>query len=205
MRAVHDDDERIRFLKLRLEALFINSCQVLYTSKSAFPLVTMTCIGIEALASTFEVDRLDQPVAGETAEEKDQRKKRNKKRQQTAFVQVCNKLDGHLSRQLTKKFRKALAVMWPNNSEISEINTPASLIHRYLRNEMVHGFQAKGVYLSYEDTDKFIVDEKGYMVINPGWFWVAYEKVFKRYFDELATEGSMVRKNCLLRINDMLS
>ncbi|MCB9169982.1 MAG: hypothetical protein H6594_06475 [Flavobacteriales bacterium] len=205
VRAITNDSERIRLLKLRLEALFINSCEVLYTTKSAFPLVTMTCIGIEALASIFESDKLKKAIAEETTEEKEERKKKKKKGQRASFIAVCCRFDQRLAQKFSKKFRTKLEQMWPDNKDIHEIDCLAGLIYRYLRNELVHGFQAKGVYLDYNDTDTFFVNEESaYMVINPGWFWLTYKKVFNKYFDELVTEGSKARNNCTQRISDML-
>ena len=53
VRKVKDDNELINLLRLRLKVFFVDQVQPLQNSRSAFPLTTMTCVGIETLGEIF--------------------------------------------------------------------------------------------------------------------------------------------------------
>ena len=59
VRNVTDDNELINLLRLRLKVFFIDQVQPLQESRSAFPLTTMTCVGIETLGEIFVKEKKD--------------------------------------------------------------------------------------------------------------------------------------------------
>lgn len=72
---------------------------------------------------------------------------------------------------------------------------------------MVHGYQAKGMFLSYEDLSSIeIKDESGFMTVNPDWFWNNFKLYFEEVFEDIkkAQENNTMRKNCLKYIRGLL-
>jgi hypothetical protein len=59
VRSVTDNNELINLLRLRLKVFFIDQVQSLQNSKAAFPLTTMTCVGIETLGEIFVKENKD--------------------------------------------------------------------------------------------------------------------------------------------------
>lgn len=59
VRNVTDENELINLLRLRLMVFFINQIQALQNARSAFPLTTMTCIGIETMGEIFIKEKKD--------------------------------------------------------------------------------------------------------------------------------------------------
>ena len=158
--------ELAKLLKLRIERTFNSATNPLKEAKSAFPLTLMSCIGLSLLGEIFHSD--------------------NSNEASKPFKCICNQLHQEFSRKLTKTFQHKLSLMWPTNKEISNIDTLSNLLYKYLRNDLVHSFIAKGVYLSYEDTAKFKrveTDNEAYLVVNPDWLWSRYNELFNEYFD----------------------
>ena len=72
---------------------------------------------------------------------------------------------------------------------------------------MMHGYQGRGVFLSYEDTVNLKIDEENaFLIINPDWFWDSFKDFFNRQFIEIesAQENSTERQNCLKYIREYL-
>jgi hypothetical protein len=185
VRMIKDDNRLINLLKLRLEAYYFSQVDPLVEPKSAFPLLVMTCIGMETLGQIF---------TAENAENGD------------AFVSISKKMHQFFGRNPREEFEKNFLINWPQK-DWDKIDCYGRLLYKYLRNTMVHGYQGKAVFLSYEDTEDYIIkDEYGYLVINPAWFWGKLKSTSDRLFKE-ATKGqtnSPVRKNCLAYINKLL-
>jgi hypothetical protein len=184
MRAITDDDVRVRMLRKRLETLFNAQVEPLFEKRSGFPLVVMTCIGIETLGLAFHS---------------------NEENQGGPFIKACGGLHQKFNRKFSADFEAGLRSLWGENKEMNKITTLSELFYKYLRNEMVHGYQARGVYLSYEDTTSLDVKEKeGYVVLNPGWFWTSYKDLFNKYFYEQVGRRPLLRTNCLKYIDGLL-
>ena len=153
-------------LKVRLERTLINPIDKISDNKDiAHVLVGLTCIGIETLGQVFYPN-------GEKSK---------------PFVTVCSKLHQVFSRSLSKKFKKDLSKMWSKNDNIDSVKTFSYLMYRYLRNEIQHGFVAKGVYLSndIENVEVFNREGVAYLRVNPKWFWLRFKDVFNSLFDEV--------------------
>jgi hypothetical protein len=185
VRRISDENQLISLLKLRLDAYYFSQIEPLIEAKSAFPLLVMTCIGMETLGKIFT----DEP-----SENGD------------SFVVIAKKMDQIFGRNPGKTFRESFQANWPTK-DWAKIDCFGRLLFKYLRNTMVHGYQGKAVFLSYEDTESYLIfNESGYMVINPKWLWVKLTTASEQLFDE-AIKGqanSPIRKNCLAYIRQLL-
>lgn len=186
VRNIKDETELINLLRLRLNVFFINQVQPLQSSKSAFPLTTMTCIGIETLGKIFIPKNTD-----DTSHQ---------------FVQIIRKVHQTFGRKPNKKYEKKLIEIW-SQKDLSNIDCYGRIIYRFFRNSMIHGYQGKGVYLSYEDTNNIEIDDNNaFLKINPDWFWNSFKHFYNRKFIEIENSqvNCMERQNCLKYITEYL-
>jgi hypothetical protein len=168
VRNTTDPSEQIRLLKRRLDSFFIDQINAL-DQRSPFPLAIMCCIAIETLGAVF-IDKKEDS-------------------QSYQFIRMLGKIDSGLSTKLPKKFLIDFKARW-NISDISHINTRAELIYTFLRNTLIHGYYARGVYLN--DAVGFKYEERaGFFALNPHWLWgkikTQHEILFK---DALKTENA---------------
>jgi len=183
VRKITDENKLIRLLQLRLDTFLFKQTEPITTS---FPLICMSCVAIETLGQIFYKD--------------------NKDDTSFRFTSVVGKFSQNFTRKFDADFKKRLGDLWVENKEISKINTLASLIYTYLRNTMIHGFQGRGVYLSFEDTTCFIKTD-GYLVLNPNWFWGKTKNAYHDLFST-ALKGQKTtqeRINCLTYIRKMIA
>jgi len=179
VRSVKDDNELINLLRLRLKVFFIAQVQPLQNSKSAFPLTTMTCIGIETLGEIFV--------------------KENQDDKSFQFVEIIKKIHQKFGHKPNKKYEKKLQTIW-SEKDLKNINSFGKLTYRFFRNTMIYGYQAKGVFLSYEDTKEIEIDnEFAYIKINPDWFWNSFKDYYGKQFVRIgqAQSNSTERQNYL--------
>lgn len=88
VRSINDDTELIKLLYSRLKGFFVEQVQPLQDHRSAFPLMTMTCVGIETLGQIF------------ISEDKDDKS--------CQFVEILKKIHQVFGRKPQKKvFREA--------------------------------------------------------------------------------------------------
>lgn len=186
VRSITDDTELINLLYLRLKGFFVEQVQPLQDHRSAFPLMTMTCVGIETLGQIF------------ITEDKDDKS--------WQFVEVLKKIHQVFGRKPNKKYFERLKEIW-EEKELAKLDSLGKIVYRFFRNTMVHGYQAKGMFLSYEDTSSIeIKDESAFMTVNPDWFWNNFKLYFEAVFEDTkkAQENNTMRKNCLKYIRGLL-
>ncbi|MCK6692236.1 MAG: hypothetical protein L6Q97_09055 [Thermoanaerobaculia bacterium] len=186
VRSIQDETELIRLLKLRLEGFFVRQVQPLQDAGSAFPLTVMTCIGIETLGEIFVPEK-----DGDSSYQ---------------FVETVSKMHQVFGRKPESAFLERFAEIW-SEKDSSNINSYGKLLYRFFRNTMIHGYQGKSAFLSYEDTDKIeIKSESGFMVINPDWLWNTYKAFFEKRFSEVlkAPNDHPKRLHCLKYIRGFL-
>jgi hypothetical protein len=186
VRKVDDENELINLLRLRLNVFFINQVNPLQTANSAFPLTTMTCVGIETLGKIFITKKSD-----DTSHR---------------FVQIIKKINQIYGRKPNKKYEKKLKTIW-DEDDLKNLDCYGKIIYRFFRNSMMHGYQGRGVFLSYEDTVNLKIDDKNaFLIMNPNWFWESFKDFFNRKFIEIesAQENSTERQNCLKYIREYL-
>jgi len=186
VRKIKDDNELIDLLRLRLKVFFIDQVQPLQNSRSAFPLTTMTCIGIETLGKIFVPEQKD-----DTSYQ---------------FVEIIKKNHQVFGRKPNKKYHQKLIEIW-SEKDLTNIDSFGKIIYRFFRNTMIHGYQAKGVFLSYEDTNSIKIDESfAFVTINPDWFWNSFKDFYEKRFAEIlnAQDNNNERKNCLKYIKEFL-
>lgn len=172
-------------LKIRLERTLIKPVDGIVDNHNiAHVLVGLTCIGIETLGHIFHPE-------GEKSK---------------PFVAVCSKLHQVFSRNLSKGFKKDLSEMWAKNDNIDSIKTLSYLMYRYLRNEIQHGFVAKGVYLSNDIKDLEVFNKNGiaYLKVNPKWFWLKFKDVFHELFNEVEKKD-IYKSNIVKYMNSIVS
>jgi hypothetical protein len=186
VRSVKDENELIELLKLRLKTFFIDQVEPLLSSRCAFPLTTMACIGIETMGSVFISEKKDDASF--------------------QFVETIKKIDQFFGRKPNKKYHAKLQTIWPGK-DLKNIDNFGKLIYRFFRNTMIHGYQAKGMFLSWETTHKIEIDETfAFITLNPKWFWEIFKDFFDRKFEEIliAEKNNTERQNCLNYIRDYL-
>lgn len=186
MRKVTDDNELINLLRLRLRVFFIDQVQALQNSKAAFPLTTMTCVGIETLGEIFI--------------------KKNKDDTSFQFVEIIKEVHQIFGRKPNKKYLKKLQEIWSEN-DLKKIDNFGKLAYRFFRNTMIHGYQGKGVFLSYEDTNNIEMDDEfAFIKINPDWFWNSFKDYYQKQFIliEKAQANNTERQNCINYIKNFL-
>ena len=185
-RSITDDTELINLLYLRLKGFFVEQVQPLQDHRSAFPLMTMTCVGIETLGQIF------------ITEDKDDKS--------CQFVEVLKRIHQVFGRKPNRKYFERLKEIW-EEKELAKLDSLGKIVYRFFRNTMVHGYQAKGMFLSYEDTSSIeIMDESAFMTVNPDWFWNNFKLYFEEVFKDTkkAQENNTMRKNCLKYIRYLL-
>jgi hypothetical protein len=166
IRQLEDDDQKLFFLKKRLEGFLIQQIDPVSERSqffSPFPLTVLTCVAAETLG------RVISPIAKWQGETPDEISK-------LASVEIYKKLDKELHYALNQNFKTAMKAIWPNNN-VQKIKSYAELFHSYLRTSFMHGYRAKNVYLN-ADLEEGWVAENGYLKINPYWFWREYKRVF---------------------------
>jgi hypothetical protein len=185
VRKITDDTELIKLLKSRLET-YLNKQVEPLTIDSAFPLTVMTCVAVETLGQIFfKEDSSDTSFQ---------------------FVSVTKKINQVFGRKLSQKYQTKLTETWANK-DLKNIDCYGKVLYRFFRNTMIHGYQGKGVFLSYEDTNTIKIDEEtSFIVINPNWFWNSYKVAFEKLFDETikGQSNNSLRVNCLKYIKDNL-
>jgi len=186
VRGISDENELIRLLQLRLQVFFIRQVQPLQESRSAFPLSVMTCIGIETLGEIF--------VAEDDSDASYQ------------FVEISKKIDQIFGRKPSVKFKKRLREIW-GEDRTKKMDCFGKIIYRFFRNTMVHGYQGKGMFLSYEDTTDIEIDEEfAFVKINPDWFWNRFKDFYEKRFEMIlkSQNNNPERQNCLKYIKGVL-
>ena len=186
IRQITDDNELITLLRLRLRVFFIDQVQILQNSPSAFPLATMTCVGIETLGEIFINE--------------------NKDDASFQFVETLKNVHQMFGRKPNKKFDKKLQTIWAEK-DLKNVDSFGKIVYRFFRNTMIHGYQAKGMFLSYEDTNNIEIDEEfAFLKINPDWFWNNFKTYFENQFVSVGKtqENNPERQNCLRYIKTFL-
>ena len=90
---------------------------------------------------------------------------------------------------------------------MKKLDNFGKILYRFFRNTMIHGYQAKGVFLSYEDTNNIQIDEElAFLQINPDWFWNSFKDFFAKQFvlAGQSQKNNPDRQNCLKYINNFL-
>lgn len=149
VRANIDPVVRLTYLQKRLDSFFINQIDQL-ENRSPFVKAVMCCIAMETLGSIFF-------------------KKEKGDGQAALFTKVAAKIDQKLSRPLDRTFKENYSKQWPEKTKL-EANTRAGILYSYLRNTMMHGYYAQGVYLTDQDGTTW-AQFQGYLTLNPHWLW----------------------------------
>lgn len=62
--------------------------------------------------------------------------------------------------------------------------------------EIIHGYQGKGVFLSYEDTNDIEIDEEfAFLKINPDWFWNSFKNYYEKKNWKLLMRSKIILKD----------
>ena len=186
VRSVNNENDLIELLRLRLKVFFIDQVQSLQNDRAAFSLTTMTCIGIETLGQILI-------------------KKKNGDKS-FRFVEILRKTNQEFGRKPNKKYAEKLKEIW-SEKDLNKIDCFGKLVYKFFRNTMIHGYQGKGVFLSYEDTKDIEIDEEfAFIKINPDWFWDCFKLYYERQFNYIrqAQANNPERQNCLNYIKTFL-
>jgi hypothetical protein len=149
-------------------------------------LASLTCIGIETLGEIFVTSDKDDISL--------------------QFITILKQLNQIFGRKPNQKYQAQLEAIW-TAKDLNNISSYGKIVYRFFRNTMIHGFQGKGMFLSYEGTKNITIDDaSAFIVINPDWFWEIFKAFFYKQFDlaKKAQANSNERKNCLNYINTFL-
>lgn len=172
VRLVTDLDEKLKYLKLRLEGFLTSQIDNASKTYCPFPLTVMTCIAVETLGRVIE------PIAKYETDPK-----KNKEIPKIVSTKIYGMLDKKLTRQLTKEFKEKMHEIWPTDN-VKNISCYSELFHSYLRTTFIHGYRGKNVFLDDSLQEGWSVDD-GYLVLNPHWFWASYKRVFNECFEKI--------------------
>ena len=201
VRLVTDEQEKLLLLQSRINDLLIKQIDALTFKDSngkllvwsPFPLTILTLLSIETLGRIIgDVEKI---------------KERNDYEISKIIATPIYKLmDVKLSHGVTIKFHDAFTKLHGKTDKKS-LNVYSDVIHKYQRNTFIHGYQAKGVYLTHEIDSPWIKkEEEGFLVINPYLFWelfkTTYHKIFKEILNRKKPEW---RKNALNYFSELLN
>jgi hypothetical protein len=185
VRANDDPLVRMRYLQKRLDSFFIYQIDQL-ENKSPFVKAMMCCIAMETLGGIFF-------------------KKENNDGQAALFIKVAAKIDQKLSRPLDKKFKENYTHQWPEKVKL-DANTRAGILYSYLRNTMMHGYYAQGVYLTDQEGYTW-AEHPGYLTLNPNWLWEQIKIQYNFFISSainIKNKEISYRLNALAYIEDIL-
>ncbi len=197
VRQITDSQNKLLCLKKRIETYIIKQVDTIGVRDpyAPFPLTVLTCIASETLG------RIISPVL-----EYEKELKKNKEIPKIVSTYVYGMLDSNLTRQLPKKFKESMQLLWPDDN-VKNISSYAEIFHSYLRTTMIHGYRAKNVFLT-EEVEKWQLEEVGCLYINPYWFWKAFKQVFEECFEKILDSSELnnpFRINALAYFNHLLS
>jgi len=172
IRKLTDDNDKIRYLKRRLECFLLKQVDEFADRSKAyspFPLTIITCVAAETLGRIiFPVTKLEQEG------------KRNQI-PKIVSVKIYGMLDKELNRQIDKTSKDLMKKILPKKT-FDEVTCYADLFHVCLRTSYIHGFRPQNVFLDADARSGWGFGE-GALVINPYWFWREYKRVFNECFD----------------------
>lgn len=135
-----------------------------------FPLVILSCVTLETLGSVF----FDQGAKKEETRE--------------TFEKAAIFTDKNLKGPMEKGFKGKMRELWPN-SELDEVGSASDVIYKFFRNSMLHGYRAKGVYLSGTIEPHPWAYDDGFIVIHPTCFWkMVRDGGYSRMFQAVLVE-----------------
>jgi hypothetical protein len=196
IRKIVDSTTKLLYLKKRLEKFLLEQINPIGDKAiySPFPLTILTCIAAETLGRVIE------PVF-----EYEKNEKTKREIPKIVSVKVYGLLDKKLTRQLPKKFKEDMKMVWPDD-DVKGISNYAELLHSYLRTPFIHGYRGKNVFLTEEPADWAFED--GSLFLNPYWFWRAYKLTFYDSFNKILDtkhENNPYRKNALAFLEKLLN
>lgn len=177
----------IKLIELRIKRILNEPLLKIKNNRDPYLLATLTSQGIEVLGQIFH------PT--------------NENEKSKPFREIANQLHQNFSRKISKENKERLKQMWGDNKDISKIDTFSYLLYRYLRNDLTHFFVARGVYLSYEETETFKIVEnenEAYIIINPNWYYDRYVEIFNDYFYNKVKTKKVLRDKAINYINNMI-
>lgn len=177
VRQIKDDDTKIQFLKLRLDAFLISQIDKISLRDntghpniwSPFPLLAMTFLGIETVGHVIcDVEKI----------------KLDNSNEHSKFIvtPVYYQIDKGLSHSPSKKFKEAFGKLHGKGSK-KYLTKYSDVIHKYQRNTFNHGYQSRGVFIHHKEPKAWTVnDDQGTIVINPYLFWDQFKKAYDNIF-----------------------
>lgn len=201
VREIQDDQRSLLVLKSRVDTLLIRQVNELsirnedggYKIWSPFALAVLTFLAIETVGHIItNVEKI---------------KAENDNEQSKLIVTpVYQLMDKNLSYKPSKKFYEGFEKLHGREDKKS-IKRYSDVIHKYQRNTFNHGYQGRGVYLSHEPNEPWIIQEsEGYLIINPYLFWGLCKNTYESVFEQiLKKQNEEWRRNALQYLNHLLS
>jgi hypothetical protein len=156
--------ERAKVLKARMDSFFKQQVGMfaLPNAQADFPLVVMSCVGIETLGA-YKYGDLGGPTKKTRSTTPDRHFQRLIEDMDAQFVDVATEPSG-ASRPLS------------------------DFVYEGFRHSLVHGFYGKWVHITAEtaETDSWFYDQsEKFVVLNVNWFYTRFCEVYEDYFQNL--------------------
>jgi hypothetical protein len=136
-----------------------------------FPLLILSCVTLETLGGVFFDD-------GAKREERE------------VFEKAAIFSDSKLKGPMIKGFLAKMRSLWPG-SDLSGVQSASDVIYKFFRNSMIHGYRARGAYITGKIHPKAWAYDDGYILIHPDNFWrMVRDSGYGRMF-----EAVLSRKN----------
>jgi hypothetical protein len=200
VRTIKDEQKKLELLKSRIDTLLIKQIDELGRKDvkgvliiwSPFPLAVLILLAIETLGRIInDIEKI---------------KEENEYEQSKIIVtSIYRLIDLKLSYKPTKTFYKNFEKIH-GTTDKKAINRYSDVIHKYQRNTFNHGYQAKGVYLSADIKEPWIIKEnEGFLGINPYLFWEEYKRMYNLVFEKiLKNEEKKWRINAIKYFENLL-
>lgn len=198
LRKITDEALQIDYLKERLDGFLLRQVAPLAARHAdgklklwcPFPLTVLTYIGAETLGRVIKP--IDQIRSADVSRE--------------VSIYIFGKLDQKLTRKPKKLFKQEMQDLWPRD-DIANIKSYAEIFYKYLRSSFAHGYRSKNIFLDHELEEGWKTD-RGFLIINPYWFWKAFETVYKSSFETIRDKSRTInpyRENALKYFNKLLT
>lgn len=170
--------EQTDALKSRLDTFLIEQVDELgwddqgnATVYAPFPLFLLTFVAMETLGKAL----FRKNMASDADAQKE------------GFLEVAKRIDGGLSKPLSKAEKKDYNLLW-GVDEHKKLSSKAEILYKIGRHTMAHGYRGKGVYITAEDQIGVWRMNLGAIELNPYRFWKEFKRVYDQSWAELTKE-----------------
>jgi hypothetical protein len=190
----YDDSTRLRALRMRLDYWLVAQIDPLAAKTNGelkvycpFPLVILSCITIETLGAIF-FSRPDEKLENKEV-----------------FERAAIYIDKRLKRPMQKGFFAKMKALFAQGKG-PQPQSASDVLYKFFRNTMVHGYHARGVYMTVDiEPDAWRYDA-GFLRLHPWNFWQLVRDGYAAMFNDVSVQGNLqMRQYALAYISILLA